>query len=222
LENIDIKPELGFGTFSIKNRLKTAYSCIAEKDIPVAVKSYLRLSAWVSTLFFTIRLTLRGPASQTNVQESNRLNMHMAKGMAYPPDISRRRPDKKDPKAPPAPLPMLIMAKIRPNDLPIKISALTEGISGAAAPYPNPNNKANKRGKRPFVVAVFIKQNIPMAAVIPPTVLDLSRPNRSERAPNKILPKEPAMPNKPKYAAAVCRAAPESTIAEIECSSVPW
>jgi hypothetical protein len=45
---------------------------------------------------------------------------------------------------------MLIMAKIRPNDLPIKMSALTEGISGAAAPYPDPNNKANKRGKKLF------------------------------------------------------------------------
>jgi hypothetical protein len=89
------------------------------------------------------------------VHESNRLNIHMAKGVAYPPDISRSKPDKKDPKAPPAPLPMLIMAKIRPNDLPIKMSALTEGISGAAAPYPNPNNKANRRGRKLFAVVVF-------------------------------------------------------------------
>ena len=111
-------------------------------------------------LFFTIRLTLRGPASQTNVHESNRLKIHMAKGIAYPPDISRSKPDKKDPKAPPAPLPMLIMAKIRPNDLPIKMSALTEGISGAAAPYPNPNNKANKRGKKLALVVTELKNGI--------------------------------------------------------------
>lgn len=41
----------------------------------------LRYALVLCALLFTMRLTFRGPAIQTNVQESNRLNMHIVKGI---------------------------------------------------------------------------------------------------------------------------------------------
>jgi len=48
--------------------------------------------------------------------------------------MSHKTPERNDPNAPPAPLPILITAKINPKDLPMKISAPMEGRRGAAAP----------------------------------------------------------------------------------------
>jgi hypothetical protein len=67
-------------------------------------------------------------------QESIRLKIQMINGIEYVPVMSRKPPDKNDPKAPPTPPPILITEKINPKDLPMKISAAMEGKRGAAAP----------------------------------------------------------------------------------------